>query len=82
VIFCISNFFLKGIFMRAQEIIDMALKLKPHERLQLVEKIQQSFDQNDPVIDRLWGQEALRRLEAHRRGELGAVPMEAVFGKY
>lgn len=68
--------------MSAQEIIDMALKLKLHERLQVVDKIQQSFDQSDPEIDRLWGQEALRRLEAHRRGELGAVPMEAVFGKY
>lgn len=68
--------------MSAQEIIDMALKLKPHERLQVVDQIQQSFDKSDPEIDRLWGQEALRRLEAHRRGELGAVPMEAVFGKY
>ena len=68
--------------MSAQEIIDMALKLKPHERLQVVDKIQQSFDQSDPEIDRLWGQEAFRRLEAHRRGELGAVRMEAVFSKY
>ncbi len=68
--------------MSAQEIIDMVLKLKPHERLQVVDKIQQSFDQSDPEIDRLWGQEAVRRLEAHRRGELDAVPMEAVFGKY
>ena len=68
--------------MGTQEIIDMALKLKPHERLQVVDKIQQSFDQSDPEIDRLWGEEALRRLSAHRRGELGAVPMEAVFGKH
>ena len=60
----------------------MALKLKPHERLQVVDRIQQSFDQSDPEIDRLWVQEAPRRLEAHRRGELGAVPTEAVFGKY
>ncbi len=59
----------------------MALKLKPHERLQVVDKIQQSFDQPDPEIDRLWGEEAIRRLEAHRRGELAAVPMEAIFGK-
>ena len=68
--------------MGTQEIIDMALKLKPHERLQVVDKIQQSFDQSDPEIDRLWGEEALRRLAAHRRGELAAVPMEAVFGKH
>ena len=68
--------------MGTQEIIDMALKLKPHERLQVVDKIQQSFDQSDPEIDRLWGEEALRRLAAHRRGELWAVPMEAVFGKH
>ena len=68
--------------MGTQEIIEMALKLKPHERLQVVDKIQQSFDQPDPEIDRLWGEEALKRLEAHRRGELGTVPMEAIFGKH
>lgn len=67
--------------MDTQEIIEMALKLKPHERLQVVDKIQESFDQPDPEIERLWGEEAVRRLEAHRRGELGAVPMEAIFGK-
>jgi putative addiction module component (TIGR02574 family) len=67
--------------MGTQEIIEMALKLKPHERLQVVDKLQQSFDQADPEIDRLWGEEAIRRLQAHRRGELAAVPMEAIFDK-
>lgn len=67
--------------MNTQEIIDLTLKLKPHERLLVIDKIHESFDQPDPEIERLWGDEAVRRLEAHRRGELGAVPMEAIFGK-
>ena len=68
--------------MSTQEIIDLALQLKPHERLLVVDRLQQSFDQPDPEIDRLWGQEALSRLQAHRRGELAAVAMETVFSKY
>ncbi len=34
--------------MGTKEIIEMALKLKSQERLQVVDKIQQSFDQPDP----------------------------------
>ena len=67
--------------MDTQEVIEMALKLKPHERLEVIDKLNDSLDQPDPEIDRLWGEEAVRRLEAHRRGELGAIPMEDIFGK-
>ena len=77
----VSNQILKEIDMTTQEIIAMTLKLKPHERLEVIDKIYESFDQPDPEVERLWGEEAVRRLEAHRRGELGAVPMEAIFGK-
>lgn len=67
--------------MTTQEIIAMTLKLKPHERLEVIDKIYESFDQPDMEFDHLWGDEAVRRLEAHRRGELDAVPMETIFGK-
>ncbi len=67
--------------MTTQEIIAMTLKLKPHERLEVIDKIHESFDQPDPEFEQLWGEEAVRRLEAHHRGELDAVPMEAIFGK-
>jgi putative addiction module component (TIGR02574 family) len=77
----VANQFLKETDMTTQEIIAMTLKLKPHERLEVVDKIHESFDQPDPEFDHLWGDEAVRRLEAHRRGELDAVPMEAIFGK-
>lgn len=65
--------------MSTQEIIDMALKLKPQERARVMDLLHQSLDEPDPEIDRLWGEEALRRLQAHRNGELGSVPMEAIF---
>ena len=40
--------------MNTQEIIALTLKLKPHERLQIVDKIHESFDRPDPEIERLW----------------------------
>jgi putative addiction module component (TIGR02574 family) len=77
----VANQFVKETHMTTQEIIAMTLKLKPHERLEVIDKIHESFAQPDPEFDQLWGDEAVRRLEAHRRGELDAVPMEAIFGK-
>jgi len=44
------------------EIIDMALQLKAAERYEVVEKIMQSLDKSDPEIDRVWAEEALRRV--------------------
>jgi putative addiction module component (TIGR02574 family) len=67
--------------MDTQEVIEMALKLKPHERLAVIDRLTDSLDQPDPEIESLWGEEAVRRLEAHRRGGIGAIPMEDIFGK-
>lgn len=65
--------------MSAQQIIEMALQLKPAERLLVLDQLHRSLDQPDPVIEQLWTDEASRRLDAHRRGELQSVPMDAVF---
>lgn len=67
--------------MSTQEIIEMALKLDPSERLIVIDTLSASVTPTDPEIDRLWGEEAMRRLEAYRRGDVVGVPMEEVFGK-
>lgn len=64
-----------------QEIMALARQLEPHEGADLAVILQASLPPPEPEIDRLWGEEAIRRLEAHRRGELAAVPMEAIFDK-
>ena len=65
--------------MGKQEIIELALQLKATERYEVVEKIMQSLDKPDPEIDRVWAEEALRRLAAYDEGRLELVSMEEAF---
>ena len=58
--------------MSTAEIIEQALHLKASERYALLELLHQSLDKPDPEIDRVWQEEALRRLKAYDEGR-GAV---------
>jgi putative addiction module component (TIGR02574 family) len=65
--------------MSTSDVIEQALKLKASERFALIQALQESLDKSDPEIDRIWLEEAQRRLQAHREGRLAAIPMEEVF---
>ena len=65
--------------MSTAEIIEQALHLKASERYALLELLHQSLDKPDPVIDRVWQEEALRRLKAYDEGRLEFVSMEEAF---
>jgi putative addiction module component (TIGR02574 family) len=67
--------------MSTQELIESVLKLAPAERFALVDEILRTLDKPDPEIDRLWIEEAERRLAAYRRGEVKGIPAEDVLGK-
>jgi putative addiction module component (TIGR02574 family) len=66
--------------MSKQELLAFALKLAPEERFALVDEILRTLDKPDPEIDRLWIEEAERRLAAYRRGEVKGIPAEDVLG--
>jgi len=66
--------------MSGKEILDMALHLAPGERMVLIEGLMNSLDEPDPNIDRLWNEEAQRRLEACRSGKMKTLSMEEVLG--
>lgn len=68
--------------MRAEEIIAQVIKLKPTERFDLVEKILHSLDHPNPEIDRIWQEEAEKRLAAYRAGKVKGVPAEDIFGEF
>jgi len=55
------------------------MKLKPEERLSLVEVLIKSLDEPDKKLDELWAEEAEKRLAAYREGRLEGVPMEEIF---
>lgn len=65
--------------MSTAEVMEMALRLKASERYALLEMLQKSLDKPDPEVDRVWIEEAERRLQAYREGKLEVISMEEVF---
>ncbi len=67
--------------MSEADILEKALKLRPEARFAVVEGLLRSLDVPDPALDRIWAEEAMRRLNAYRAGKLKSIPMEEVFAK-
>ncbi len=65
--------------MSNNEILEEALKLRPDERYMVVEGLLNSLDIPDEKIDDIWAEEAVKRLDAYRKGRLDAVPMDEIF---
>jgi putative addiction module component (TIGR02574 family) len=65
--------------MTLEELLKEALKLKPQDRLAVVDGILRSLDQPDASIDTIWAEEAERRLNAYRAGKLPGILMEDTF---
>jgi putative addiction module component (TIGR02574 family) len=63
------------------ELLEKALKLPPEERFIIVEGLLKSLDVPDPDLDRVWAEEAEKRLKAYREKRLSAISMEEVFRK-
>jgi len=64
------------------EILEQALRLRPEERSMIVEGLLRSLDAPDPRIDKIWAEEAERRLKAYRDGKIGGIPIEEVFPEH
>ena len=56
------------------ELIDRALKLKPQDKIFLLEAIVESLDKPDKYIQEVWLKEAHARLRAHRTGRTKGIP--------
>ncbi len=65
--------------MSGKDILKQALKLKPDERFMVVEGLIKSLDAPDDSLDKIWADEAEKRLIAYRAGKLEGIPMEEVF---
>lgn len=65
--------------MSSKEILKQALKLKPKEKVTLVECLIKSLDEPDKKIDDIWAEEAEKRLAAYREGRLEGIAMEEIF---
>ena len=64
------------------KILEEALLLPADERASLVEKLLQSLNlPTEAEVDRLWVEEAERRVSQIEAGEVEAIPGEQVFAK-
>lgn len=64
--------------MQTHEIIEEALKLKADERSEIVDQLLQSLDKPDADIDRVWGEEAVRRSRALDEGRMKTYALDEV----
>ena len=62
-----------------EKLIDKALKLKPQDKLVLIEALVESLDKSDKYIQEVWMKEAQERLKAHREGKTKGIPAENLF---
>ena len=67
--------------MSTAELFESAKRLRPVERLQLIDALMDSLDEPDPAIESAWAAEAQDRLVAYDRGELKAAPIQELFEK-
>lgn len=67
--------------MQVNEIIQEALRLPAAARFQIVDQLMQSLDKPDPEIDRIWGEETVRRLASFDAGRSKTFSPEDVFGQ-
>ena len=65
--------------MSARALLEEALRLKPEDRLALVEVLIESLDEPDRRLDEIWAEEAERRLRAYREGALEGGSVEEQF---
>lgn len=68
--------------MGKQELVALVVQLDPAERFDLIDQALHSLDKPDSEIDRIWIEEAERRLAAYRAGRVQGIPAEALFGEF
>ena len=63
-----------------ETVLQSALSLDVSERAALAEKLLASLDElSEKEVERLWAEEAQRRLDAYRAGRASSAPAEDVF---
>lgn len=65
--------------MGKNEIFEQALHLKANERFLLVEELLKSLDTPDENINKVWEDEANKRVDAFKKGELETVSEKDFF---
>jgi putative addiction module component (TIGR02574 family) len=65
-----------------KSIAQEAERLPAEDRIKLVEYLLSTLDKPDPEIDKAWGEESERRIDAYLRGEMPARDAADVLAKH
>ena len=66
----------------AQKILEEIKSLTPIERVELIDKIYQSFDRDSALgVESAWAEEAERRLAQHGKGDDTSISEEEMFDR-
>ncbi len=68
--------------MGSRDIFKKTLSLHPAERIQLIERLSESLDQQDERIKRIWAEEAEKRYQALVAGKIKTIPVKEIIQKY
>lgn len=68
--------------MNSQELYRQINQLPPLEKLQLVEQLLADLDVPNPACDAIWREEAQKRWQAYKGGDLKTISYESVMQKY
>ena len=63
------------------ELLREVLKLRPPQRVALIDQLLASLDVSDKELDSQWAQEVESRIDAYEQGKLKAITLEQVLGK-
>ncbi len=63
------------------ELLREVLKLKPAQRVALIDQLLASLDASDKELDSQWAQEVEGRIDAYEQGKLKAIILEQVLEK-
>jgi putative addiction module component (TIGR02574 family) len=66
---------------KTEDLFDEAISLPIEKRTLLVDKLLQSLNPSQSEIDKLWAEEAERRVEEIATGSVRTIPGEEVFRK-
>ena len=68
--------------MDSETLYEDALKLKPAERLHLIEKLAISLNKPDKDIEKIWAEESEKRYEALKAGKVKTIPLNEIINRY
>ena len=67
---------------RTEQLVADALALSPTERVVLVDRVLDSLDRADPLVDAALAAECEARIDAHAQGAIPAISLQAALAKY